>query len=262
MPGVSSGGSMTYGRIFSPGMRVHPSSPASAMLAPMYLRKLRRVSSFEASSVMCRSSVARGAARQAAHVILRRQRRSEPSLCNGGRVSHHGHGLDWPQPLGWHAMTTQTPAHRQWLGLIDGGHLVDATMAALAAHALVHVDGMIEVHEVRQSVHAIPCDRLASLHAATNRREVARVDPHGTVTRHARLCWWNPGGRRPHHRRVAVLTADAETPGVDLMIERNRLRYRLVARTRVRRPHERHQSERDADHEKCEREQTRARSGI
>jgi hypothetical protein len=66
-------------------------------------------------------------------------------------------------------MTVDAPRHLQGLLLPDERHAIDLTMAGRASDALVHVDAVIEVREVRKVVHARPRDRTSASEARTNR---------------------------------------------------------------------------------------------
>ena len=50
------------------------------------------------------------------------------------------------------AVAVEAPLHAERLGLVDLVHLVDRPVAAVAAHAAVHVDGVVEVGVVGQAV--------------------------------------------------------------------------------------------------------------
>ena len=63
------------------------------------------------------------------------------------------------------AMTVQAPLHAQGLRLVDHAHLVDRTVTAVATHASVYVDGMVEIGVVGQSMNLHPGNRLAGFPA-------------------------------------------------------------------------------------------------
>ena len=54
----------------------------------------------------------------------------------------------------WVAMAVQAPAHAQRLGLVNHLHLVHPPVARHAAHAPPHMRTVVEIHEIRQIVHA------------------------------------------------------------------------------------------------------------
>ena len=63
--------------------------------------------------------------------------------------------------LGRIAMAVQAPLHLQGVLLIHDRHQVDAAVAGRTANPLIHVDRVIEIHEVGKIVHAGPGDRFA-----------------------------------------------------------------------------------------------------
>src|SRR6476660_621602 len=98
-------------------------------------------------------------------------------------------------------MTVETPAHRQRCDLIDACHPINAAMAGFAADALVHVNGVVEEHEVRQVRDTLPGDRPAITAALPDELENRAVIPDLTVAVQAQL-----GGRYPRMRRVLRVT--------------------------------------------------------
>ena len=54
------------------------------------------------------------------------------------------------------AMAIETPAHRHRLGHVDLAHQVNAPVAADAPDVAMHVNGVIEEHEVRHIVDSLP----------------------------------------------------------------------------------------------------------
>ena len=102
-------------------------------------------------------------------------------------------------------------------------HLVDRPVAGGAADALVHVNAVIEIHEVGQIVDARPLERLAGAEALPHRLQHRRVRPDLRVAVHARLGRRNAGKARVLHRRVAVAAIDAQSRHVVLVAERHRL---------------------------------------
>jgi hypothetical protein len=73
------------------------------------------------------------------------------------------------------AVAIKAPLHAERLGLVDLVHLVDRPVAAVAADSAVHMDRMIEVGVVGQSVNLHPGDRLARLPALADRSETGAV---------------------------------------------------------------------------------------
>lgn len=65
-------------------------------------------------------------------------------------------------------VTVQAGRHAERLHLRDNVHLVDSAVAGHAGHAARDVRGVVEVHKVRQVVHAVPANRLVLRPAAVN----------------------------------------------------------------------------------------------
>src|ERR1051326_1399153 len=85
------------------------------------------------------------------------------------------------------AMALDAPLHRQRRGLIRQRHLVDAAVARPASDSFAHVNGVIEVNEVRQTMHAAPLDRRVRRETRAHRFEHRGVRPNLRVAVHARL---------------------------------------------------------------------------
>src|ERR1051325_12044316 len=59
------------------------------------------------------------------------------------------------------AMTLQTPLHLQRRCLVNDRHVVDAAVTRRTTDALLDVNAVIEVREIRQVVYSFPFERLA-----------------------------------------------------------------------------------------------------
>lgn len=88
-------------------------------------------------------------------------------LC--GRPLHCEHFLLRPDELLGIAMTLETPLHIQGCDLVSQRHEVDSPVTGRAADALVHMNAVIEINEVRKIVHFRPLDRLARPPALADR---------------------------------------------------------------------------------------------
>src|SRR4051794_21667730 len=85
----------------------------------------------------------------------------EPLALPFGRLPcHRGDLIGRPQIGRRIAMAVEAPAHRQRCHLIVERHLIDAAVAGHASDALVHMDGVIEIHVVRYLMHPVPPERL------------------------------------------------------------------------------------------------------
>jgi len=81
----------------------------------------------------------------------------------------------WTEEILGRTVAVQTPLHAEGLGLIDHAHLIDGAMAAIAAHTTVHMDGVVEVGVVGQTVNLHPGNRLAGLPAFTHGSEARAI---------------------------------------------------------------------------------------
>ena len=84
-------------------------------------------------------------------------------------------------------------------------------MAGVAAHTLIHVDAVIEIHEVRHLVDARPLDRLARAVAFTHRLEVRGVRPDLRMAVHAGLGRRDAGKARLLDRSMAIAAVDPQS---------------------------------------------------
>ena len=86
--------------------------------------------------------------------------RPEHRLRHRRPVSHREHLAARTDELLRRAVTVEAPLHLQRVLLQHQRHLVDPPVARLASHALLHVDAVVEVDEVRQVVHPNPAQRI------------------------------------------------------------------------------------------------------
>jgi len=117
------------------------------------------------------------------------------------------------------AMAFQTPLHLQRLLLIHKRHLVDWTVAGIAAYAFIDVNAVIEEDEVGKLVHPRPLQRLAGAVTGADRLKQLRVGPDLRVAVHARLGGRDAGKARGLDRSVAVAAINSESGNVVLMAE-------------------------------------------
>jgi hypothetical protein len=120
-------------------------------------------------------------------------------------------------------MACDTPFHLKRIFLIDGRHLIDASVTSGAANAFCHVNTVIEVHELRKIMNPLPLDRFVFAKARPDRFKIWAVIPQLAVTVHACL------GRRHTRRRscldrgVAIAAINAVIADVVFMTELDRL---------------------------------------
>src|SRR6185436_6289762 len=84
-------------------------------------------------------------------------------------------------------MAIETPFHGERSDLVDARHLIDPTVAARAADAVVHVDRVIEVDEVWKIAHAVVPNWHAREIAAPDRLQYGALVPHLVVAAHAQV---------------------------------------------------------------------------
>jgi len=139
-------------------------------------------------------------------------------------VAHVKDLIAWAEILTGIAMAAQAPLHLQRFRLVHQGHLVDRTVAGVAADALGHVNAVIEINEVGELVHAGPLQRFAGAVAGADGLKELGVGPDLRVAVHARLGRRNSGEAGGLDRGVTVAAVDAESGDVMLMAEWDRLR--------------------------------------
>jgi hypothetical protein len=82
-------------------------------------------------------------------------------------------------------VTVEAEAHREAMHLVQQRHLVDLAMTLGTVHALRDVDGVIEIHVVRQLVDSMPDERPIGCETVTHRREDRCVGPDLRMAGHA-----------------------------------------------------------------------------
>src|SRR5205085_3922337 len=170
------------------------------------------------------------AARARVHVVLRLQTLAHRELLflAAGREGHAGDLLARPQVAFRVAVAVEAPPHRERRPLLHLRHLIDAAVAGDAAHALLHVDGMVEVGEVRELVDLVPDDGAIGEEALPDRRELGALVPDLRVAVEAQRGRRNPREVRFLHRRVAVAAVDPFVTDVVPVIELDRLIDRIL----------------------------------
>src|ERR1700694_5962217 len=168
------------------------------------------------------------AARAGFDVVLLFQLPADLELIALRLVGHAGDLVAGAQELLWITVALQAPAHGQRLRFLHLRHLVDAAMAGDAADALLHVDRVVEVDEVRQLVHLVPDDGAVGEVALAHRRELRALVPDLFVAVEADRSWRHARGRRLLHQVVAVAAIDAFVADVVPVIELHRLIDRVL----------------------------------
>src|SRR5687768_3124193 len=103
------------------------------------------------------SVVAHRTTRQFVHPVRLDELRAEDVLVLR-HVSHVEDLFTRPDVLLGIAMAVQAPLHGQRRGLVDEIHPVDAAVAGRAPDAFVHVNAVVELHEIGESVNPAPAD--------------------------------------------------------------------------------------------------------
>lgn len=150
------------------------------------------------------------------------------------------------------AMTLEAPAHRERLRGVDLGHEIDTSVTRHAADAVIHVRGVIEEHEVGQTVYPLPSDRLVGEPTVSDGRELWARRPHLRMAIHAARCRWDAREGSLERALVAVDASDAVVARMMPMIELDRLLQRLALAGRISRPRPRDHERRNPDDRSAE----------
>src|SRR5262249_30979368 len=138
-------------------------------------------------------AMTRGATRQLLDLVFLDQAPSELALVRWRLVVDTEDRVARAHVLLRIPVTVEAPFHLKRLRLPHERHPIDRAMTRRTADAFVDMDAVVEVHEVRQIVHAGPLNRLARSEARAHRLEVRTVRKNLRVAVHARLRRWNPG---------------------------------------------------------------------
>ncbi len=139
-------------------------------------------------------------------------------------VTHIENLLTRAQILFGVAMAVEAELHLQRRKLIHQRHLVNRTMAGVAAYPFSNVNAVVEIYIVRQLVDAGPFQRVSRAEAFADRLQIRRIGPNLRMAVHAGLSRRNAGEARSLNRCVTVAAIDAEAADVMLMTKRNWLR--------------------------------------
>src|SRR5262249_16448439 len=103
----------------------------------------------------------RRATRQLLNLVLGHQARAELALVRWRLIIRAQYGVAGADVLLRIAVAIEAPLHLQRLGLPHQWHPIDRSMTGGAANPFVYVNAVVEVHEVRQIVHASPLQRFS-----------------------------------------------------------------------------------------------------
>src|SRR5689334_13433989 len=144
---------------------------------------------------------------------------AEPGIIGGALPCHVEDLVLRPDVLLHVAVAIETPPHLQGRLLVNQRHPIDPAVTRGAPDSLVHVNAVVEVHEVRQIVDAPPLERPILAEAGAHRFEDRRVRPDLRVAVHAGLGRRDIRERRLLYRGVAVAAVDAHRPDMMRMAE-------------------------------------------
>src|SRR5689334_13562468 len=156
-----------------------------------------------------RSSMARIAVGKALDVVFLHELSSELFLVRRRFISHVEDLIARPEKLLRIAMTLDTPVHVERVRLVRERHQVDSSVARSTADALVDVNAVIEIDEIRKVVNARPRQRLTGAETGAHRLENHRIGPDLRMAGHTDLGGWYARHRRCFHRRMAIPAIEA-----------------------------------------------------
>lgn len=126
------------------------------------------------------------------------------------------------------AMAFEAERHAERFCVVNFFHLIDAAMAFNTADAAIHVDGMIEISEVRQLVDLDPRNRLPARGTFPNQRQTRIILEDLIVAVHTGRCRGNIGKPGLFDGGMAVTAINPQLSGVGCVRERHRLN-RLIS---------------------------------
>ncbi|EEF25552.1 conserved hypothetical protein, partial [Ricinus communis] len=149
------------------------------------------------------------------------------------------------------AMTIETPLHVERRYAPIQRHLIDAPVTLDAGDAFVDVNAVIEIHEVRQIMQALPRDGFARAQALVQRRKHGRIGEQLRMAGEADLRRRHAGAAFRFHSDVAVATIDAVIEHMMFVAERQGLVRGGSDRVRVlRAPPEQYDRRHDHDRQR------------
>ena len=134
-------------------------------------------------------------------------------------IGHVEHLIAWPDILLGIAVTVDAPVHVKGIFFVHQGHLVHAAMAGGASDALVDMDAVVEVYEIRQVVYTGPLQGFASPETGTHRLQNLGVRPDLRMTAHADLGGWDSGERGCFYRSMTITAVDPVVADVMFVAE-------------------------------------------
>ena len=120
-------------------------------------------------------------------------------------------------------MAIETPGHALWLVLVDDLHFIDRAVAAVAAHATVHMHSVVEIGVVGNLVDADPVDWLAGFPTLAHGGEFRTISLDLSVAGHTGLGGRDIRVRGDLNEAMAVAAIHAELLHVNHVGEGNGL---------------------------------------
>lgn len=120
-------------------------------------------------------------------------------------------------------MTIETPLHVEFLSLGRQSFVFHVPMALDTTHALLNVNPVMEINEIRKIIDPFPLERRSFVVSLSHRLEYRRVFPDIGMAVHARIRTRHKGGSLRFNRDMAVPAIDSESADVMPMTERNLL---------------------------------------
>jgi len=140
---------------------------------------------------------------------------------------HRRYAIRGAQLVFRRTMAVEAPAHGHRLGHVHLPHRVDSPMTTDASDVAVHMDRVIEEHEVGQAGNSLPLEWLIAEIAAPNSGQQGSLIPDLSVTVHAYVAGRHTCIRRPVDGAMTVTAIDPIIECVMAVIEENRLGPRL-----------------------------------
>jgi len=123
-------------------------------------------------------------------------------------------------------MAIQAPFHLQALCAPSQRHGPHGTVARGAAYSLVHMNAVVEIDEIRQTVHLDPLDGFIASIALTDWVKVGGSTEQNRMAVHTNLRWGNSRISGGFHARVAVSAVDPVVADMVFVAKLHRLRLR------------------------------------
>ena len=119
------------------------------------------------------------------------------------------------------SVALETPLHIQRRSLEHQRHLVYRPVAGRAAHTLIHVNAVVEVNIIRQTVYLYPVNRLFAAITLANWLQISHIVEQHRMAIHAGLGRRNPRIRRGFHTGMAKTAVNTVISHVMFVAELN-----------------------------------------